>query len=148
MTDLYYMEQARLQALIALRRGESPVGCVIVRDGKIIAWGYNRRNTEKNPLAHSEIIAINQACGVVGDWRLEECALYTTIEPCPMCAGAIIQARIPRLIFGAPNPKAGCAGSVLNLFAEPRFNHHVSVTGPVLEEPCAILMKEFFLSLR
>ena len=147
-TDERFMELARAQALLAMELDETPVGCVIVRDGAVVGQGHNRRNTEKNPLAHGEIIAIDQACRAVGDWRLEDCTLYATIEPCPMCAGAIVQARIPRVVYGAANPKAGSAGSVLDILAEPRLNHRVSVTAGVLEEPCAALMRAFFSRLR
>ena len=122
--------------------------CVIVKDGKIIARGYNRRNTDKNTLAHAELQAIRKASKAVGDWRLEECTMYITLEPCQMCAGAIVQARIPRVVIGCRNPKAGCAGSILNLLNVPAFNHQVELTEGILQEECSTLLKEFFRKLR
>ena len=127
---------------------EVPIGCVIVHDGKVIARGYNRRVTDHSTLAHAEINAIRKACKVIGDWRLEECTMYVTLEPCPMCAGAIVQARIPRVVIGCMNPKAGCAGSVLDMLHEDGFNHQVDVTAGVLEETCSQMMKQFFANLR
>lgn len=123
-----YMKEALKQAKKAYALGEVPIGCVIVHEGKIIGRGYNRRNTDKNTLAHAEITAINKASKVIGDWRLEECTLYVTLEPCQMCAGAIVQARIPEVVMGCMNPKAGCAGSILNILEMPQFNHQVKVT--------------------
>ena len=114
-SDESFMKQAVKQAKKAYDKLETPIGCVIVREDKIIARGYNKRNMKKNTLAHAEILAINKASKVLGDWRLEDCTMYVTLEPCPMCAGAIVQARIPRVVIGSMNPKAGCAGSVLNL---------------------------------
>ena len=146
--DEKYMKQAIKQAKKAYALDEVPIGCVIVAGDKIIARGYNRRNTDKNPLAHAELSAIRKASKKTGDWRLEECTMYVTLEPCQMCAGAIVQARIPRVVIGAMNPKAGCAGSILNLLEEKRFNHQVQVTRGVLEEACSETMKEFFRSLR
>ena len=128
------MKAALKQAQKAYQLGEVPIGCVIVHEGKIIARGYNRRNTDKNTLAHAEITAINRASKKIGDWRLEECTLYGTLEPCQMCAGAIVQARIPSVVMGCMNPKAGCAGSILNLLNMPEFNHQVDVTRGILEE--------------
>ena len=128
--------------------GEVPIGCVIVRDGKIIARGYNKRTTTGDVLNHAEIIAIRKACRLTGDWRLEECELYVTLEPCPMCAGAIVQARIPRCYIGCMNPKAGCAGSVTDLFHEARLNHEVETVTGTLGEECSALMKDFFRELR
>lgn len=122
-----YMKEALKQAKKAYALGEVPIGCVIVHEGKIIGRGYNRRNTDKNTLAHAEITAINKASKVIGDWRLEECTLYVTLEPCQMCAGAIVQARIPEVVMGCMNPKAGCAGSILNILEMPQFNHQVKV---------------------
>ena len=142
------MREALLEAKKAFDYGEVPVGAVIVHDGKIIGRGHNLRNTLKNPLCHGEIAAINEAAGVMGDWRLEDCTIYVTIEPCPMCAGAIIQARIPRVVFGARNKKAGCAGSILDILNEPKFNHQAEVTEGVLLEECSELMKEFFKRFR
>lgn len=143
-----YMKEALKQAKKALALGEVPIGCVIVHEGKIIGRGYNRRNTDKNTLAHAEITAINKASKVIGDWRLEESTLYVTLEPCQMCAGAIVQARIPQVIMGCMNPKAGCGGSILNILQMPEFNHQVDVTRGVLEEDCSNILKEFFTGLR
>ena len=143
-----YMQEALRQAKKAYALGEVPIGCVIVHEGKIIGRGYNRRNTDKNTLAHAEITAINKASKKIGDWRLEECTLYVTLEPCQMCAGAIVQARIPQVVMGCMNPKAGCGGSILNLLEMPQFNHQVSVTRGVLEEECSSLLKTFFTELR
>ncbi len=142
------MKAALTQAKKALALGEVPIGCVIVHEGKIIGRGYNRRNTDKSTLAHAEISAIKKATKVIGDWRLEECDLYVTLEPCQMCAGAIVQARIPRVFIGAMNPKAGCAGSIYNLLEEPAFNHQVEVTRGLLEEECSTILKTFFKELR
>ena len=116
--------------------------------GKIIARGYNRRNTDKNTLAHAELLAIRKASRVTGDWRLEDCTMYITLEPCQMCAGAIVQARIPRAVIGSRNPKAGCAGSILNLLNIPQFNHQAELTEGVLEEECSMMMTDFFRQLR
>ncbi len=143
-----YMKEAIRQAHKAWKLGEVPIGCVIVRDGKIIARGYNRRNTDKNTLAHAELQAIRKASRAAGDWRLEDCTIYVTLEPCQMCAGAIVQARIPRLVIGSRNPKAGCAGSVLNLLQVPAFNHQVEITEGVLEEECSSMLTNFFRDLR
>lgn len=143
-----YMREALRQAQKAYQLGEVPIGCVIVHDGKIIGRGYNRRNTDKNTLAHAEITAINKASKKIGDWRLEECTLYVTLEPCQMCAGAIVQARIPEVVMGCMNPKAGCAGSVLNILEMPAFNHQVHVTKGILEQECSDLLKKFFAELR
>ncbi|MGN0402204.1 MAG: tRNA adenosine(34) deaminase TadA [Acetatifactor sp.] len=143
-----YMKEAIKQARKALALGEVPIGCVIVYKGKIIGRGYNRRNTDKNTLAHAEITAINKASKYIGDWRLEGCTLYVTLEPCQMCAGAIIQARIPEVVMGAMNPKAGCGGSVLNVLEMPQFNHQATVTRGVLGEECSALLKTFFTELR
>ena len=143
-----YMKEAIRQAHKAWKLGEVPIGCVIVRDGKIIARGYNRRNTDKNTLAHAELQVIRKASRAVGDWRLEDCTIYVTLEPCQMCAGAIVQARIPRLVIGSRNPKAGCAGSVLNLLQVPAFNHQVEITEGVLEEECSLMLTDFFRDLR
>ena len=143
-----YMKEALKQAKKAYALGEVPIGCVIVHEGKIIGRGYNRRNTDKNTLAHAEITAINKASKVIGDWRLEECTLYVTLEPCQMCAGAIVQARIPEVVMGCMNPKAGCAGSVMNLLQVEGFNHQVKITRGVLEEECSTMLSEFFRKLR
>lgn len=143
-----YMKEALKQAKKAYKLGEVPIGCVIVHEGKVIGRGYNRRNTDKNTLAHAEITAINRASKIIGDWRLEECTLYVTLEPCQMCAGAIVQARIPEVVMGCMNPKAGCAGSILNILDMPQFNHQVSVTRGILEQECSDLLKTFFAELR
>ena len=143
-----YMKEALKQAKKAYALGEVPIGCVIVHEGKIIGRGYNRRNTDKNTLAHAEITAINKASKVIGDWRLEECTLYVTLEPCQMCAGAIVQARIPEVVMGCMNPKAGCAGSILNILEMPQFNHQVRVTRGILEADCSQMLKVFFEELR
>ncbi|MDE6949711.1 MAG: tRNA adenosine(34) deaminase TadA [Lachnospiraceae bacterium] len=143
-----YMRAALKQAKKALLLGEVPIGCVIVCQDKIIARGYNRRNTDKNTLSHAELTAIRRASKVTGDWRLEECTLYVTLEPCQMCSGAIVQARIPKVVIGCMNPKAGCAGSILNLLEMPEFNHQVQVERGVLEEECSAVLKQFFKDLR
>ena len=142
------MKEAIRQAKKAGKLDEVPIGCVIVRDGKIIARGYNRRNTEKSTLAHAEIQAIRKASKVVGDWRLEDCTMYITLEPCQMCAGAIVQARIPKVVIGSRNPKAGCAGSVLDLLHVPAFNHQVELEEGVLQEECSEMLTSFFRELR
>lgn len=143
-----YMKEALKQAKKALALGEVPIGCVIVHEGKIIGRGYNRRNTDKNTLAHAEITAINKASKKIGDWRLEDCTLYVTLEPCQMCAGAIVQARIPEVVMGCMNPKAGCGGSILNILEMPEFNHQVNVSRGILEEDCSAILKVFFTGLR
>ena len=142
------MKEAIRQARKAGKLNEVPIGCVIVRDGKIIARGYNRRNTDLNTLAHAELQAIRKASRVVGDWRLEDCVMYITLEPCQMCAGAIVQARIPKVVIGSRNPKAGCAGSVLDLLHVPAFNHQVELEEDVLKEECSELLVSFFRELR
>ena len=147
-SDESFMKQAVKQAKKAYDKLETPIGCVIVHEDKIIARGYNKRNMKKNTLAHAEILAINKASKVLGDWRLEDCTMYVTLEPCPMCAGAIVQARIPRVVIGSMNPKAGCAGSVMNLLQEPGFNHQVELEKGILEEECSTMLKEFFKALR
>ncbi|MCL2200282.1 MAG: tRNA adenosine(34) deaminase TadA [Defluviitaleaceae bacterium] len=148
MDDVFYMKEALTEARRGFELNEVPIGCVIVHDGKIIGRAANERATRKNVLHHAEITAINQACEVIGDWRLEDCRIYITLEPCPMCAGAIVQARIPVVVFGANSPKAGCAGSVLDILNEPRFNHRCEVISGVCEEECSALMSEFFARFR
>lgn len=143
-----YMKEAVRQAKKAWKLDEVPIGCVIAYHGKIIGRGYNRRNTDKSTLAHAEIIAIKKASKVLKDWRLEDCTMYVTLEPCQMCAGAIVQARIPRVVIGSMNPKAGCCGSVLNLLEEERFNHQAEVLRGVLEEECSAMLTDFFKELR
>ena len=142
------MRQAMKLAQKAASLGEVPIGCVIEYQGKVIGRGYNRRKTDKTTLAHAEIIAIKKACKKIDDWRLEECTLYVTLEPCQMCAGAIVQARIPKVVIGCMNPKAGCAGSILNILQVPEFNHQVETVYGVLEEECSAMLTEFFKSLR
>ncbi|MBR1743412.1 MAG: tRNA adenosine(34) deaminase TadA [Lachnospiraceae bacterium] len=148
LCDEKYMAEAIRQAKKASAAGEVPIGCVIVKDGRIIARGYNKRNMQGSTLAHAELLAIGKASRKLGDWRLEECTMYITLEPCPMCAGAIVQARIPKVVIGAMNAKAGCAGSILNLLEEKRFNHQAEVVRGVREEECSLLLKDFFKSLR
>ena len=138
--DEAFMEEAVRQAKKAAAIGDVPIG--------IISRGYNRRNADKTVLSHAEITAIKRACKKEGDWRLEDCTLYVTLEPCPMCAGAIVQARIPRVVIGSMNAKAGCAGSVLNILKEPGFNHQVKVETGILGEECSCLMTDFFKELR
>lgn len=146
--DERYMKEALRQAKKAAALDEVPIGCVVVFEGKIIARGYNRRNTDKSVLAHAEIMALKKAGKVLGDWRLEGCTIYITLEPCQMCAGAIVQARIPRVVMGTMNAKAGCGGSVLNILQTQQFNHQADVTRGVLEEECRTLMQDFFQRLR
>lgn len=146
--DEKYMKEAIKQAKKAYALGEVPIGCVIVHEDKIIGRGYNRRNTDRNTLAHAEITAIKKASKKMGDWRLEGCTLYVTLEPCQMCAGAIIQARISRVVMGSMNPKAGCGGSILNILEMPQFNHQALVTRGVLEETCSAMLTDFFKELR
>lgn len=146
--DEKYMKAAITQAKKAAALDEVPIGCVIVQDGKIIARGYNRRNTDKNTLAHAELAAIRKASKKTGDWRLEDCTMYVTLEPCQMCAGAIVQSRLKRVVIATMNPKAGCAGSVLNLLQMEAFNHQVEITRGVREEECATMLSDFFRSLR
>lgn len=147
-TDEKYMREAIKQARKAAKIDEVPIGCVIVYDDKIIARGYNKRNIDKSTLAHAEIIAIRKAAKVIGDWRLEDCTMYITLEPCPMCAGAIVQARIPRVVVGAMNPKAGCAGSVINLLQMDGFNHKAELTSGVLVDECRTMLQDFFKEMR
>jgi tRNA(adenine34) deaminase len=146
--DQRYMKEALKQAKKADKIDEVPIGCVIVYEDKIIARAYNRRNTDKNTLAHAELLAIKKASKVLGDWRLEDCTMYVTLEPCQMCAGAIVQARIKKVVVGSMNPKAGCAGSVLNLLQMSQFNHQVELVTGVMEEECSQMLKDFFKRLR
>lgn len=146
--DERYMKEAIRQAKKAYALKEVPIGCVIVHEGKVIARGYNRRNTDKNTLAHAELIAIKKASKKLGDWRLEGCTIYITLEPCQMCAGAIVQARVTRAVIGSMNPKAGCAGSVLNLFKIAQFNHQVELEKGILEDECSQMLSQFFRELR
>lgn len=146
--DEKYMKEAIKQAKKAYAIDEVPIGCVIVYNDKIIGRGYNRRNIDKNTLAHAETQAIRKASKKMDDWRLEDCTLYVTLEPCQMCSGAIVQARIKRVVVGCMNSKAGCAGSIINLLQMPEFNHQVELTTGVLEEECSQMMKQFFKELR
>ena len=146
--DEKFMKEAIRQAKKAEAIGDVPIGCVIVSDGRIIARGYNKRNKNKTVLAHAELLAMSKACKKAGDWRLEDCTMYITLEPCQMCAGAIVQARIPRVVIGSMNPKAGCGGSILNLLQMKEFNHQVEVTRGVLEEECSEMLSAFFRKLR
>ena len=149
MTDQErFMKEAIRQAKKARALEEVPIGCVIVYEGKIIARGYNRRNTDKNTLSHAELNAIRKASRKLGDWRLEGCTMYVTLEPCQMCSGAIVQSRMTRVVVGCMNPKAGCAGSILNLLQVEAFNHQAELTTGVLEEECSQMMKSFFKELR
>lgn len=145
---LKYMKEALKQAKKAYALGEVPIGCVIVYEDNIIGRGYNRRKTDKNTLSHAEIRAIGKASRKMGDWRLEGCTLYVTLEPCQMCAGAIVQARIPRVVIGCMSPKAGCAGSVLNILQMPEFNHQAEIVQGVMEEECSRMLSDFFAELR
>jgi tRNA(adenine34) deaminase len=146
--DEKYMRQAIRLAKKAASLKEVPIGCVIVHEGRVIGRGYNRRTIDKNVLAHAELAAIRKACRAVGDWRLEDCTMYVTLEPCPMCAGAIVQARIPKVYIGCMNPKAGCAGSVLDLFHQDGFNHRVETEIGLCGGECSQLLKDFFKELR
>lgn len=147
MDDLYFMQQALLLAREAADAGEVPVGCVVVRQGQIVGRGRNRREAGRSALAHAEIEAIAESCRTLGGWRLWECTLYVTLEPCPMCAGAIVNARIPRVVYGASDSKSGAVASVCQMF-QMEFNHHPQVTAGVMEAECAALLREFFQNLR
>lgn len=143
-----YMQEALKEARKAYELDESPIGAIIVYRDQIIGRGHNRRNTDKNPLAHAEIAAIEEACKYLGDWRLEECTIYITLEPCPMCSGAIVQARIPQVVFGAKSPKAGFAGSVINILQMDSLNHRCEVIAGICEEESASLLKTYFKNMR
>ena len=143
-----YMKMALKEAKKAYDLNEVPIGCIIVKDDKVIGKGYNKRNTDKNVLSHAELIAMKQACKKTGDWRLEGCTMYITLEPCQMCAGAMVQARLENAVIGSMNPKAGCAGSILNILQMEQFNHQVNVTTGVLEEECSQVLTDFFAELR
>ena len=146
--DEKYMKEAIKQAKKAYAIGDVPIGCVIVYEDKIIARGYNKRNKNKTTLAHAELLAMAKASKKIGDWRLEGCTMYITLEPCQMCAGAIVQARVSKVVVGSMNPKAGCAGSVLNLLQMKEFNHQVELETGVLEEECSTMLSDFFRALR
>lgn len=147
-TNEKYMRMALKEAEKAARSGEVPIGCVIVYNGKVIAKDHNRRNKDKSVLSHAEILCIGEACKKIKDWRLEDCTMYVTLEPCQMCAGAIVQARVPNVVIGTMNPKAGCAGSVINILQMEQFTHQVELTTGVLEEECSALLSKFFADLR
>lgn len=148
MNDEKYMQIALKEAEKAEKKGEVPIGAVIVHEDKVIATGYNHRETTQTTLSHAELIAIEKANKVMKSWRLEDCTLYVTLEPCPMCAGAIVQSRIKRVVYGASDPKAGCAGTLMNLLQEDKFNHQVEITTGVLKEECSALLTDFFRQLR
>jgi tRNA(adenine34) deaminase len=148
LKDIQYMNLAIEEAYKAKAILEVPIGAILVYQDKVIGRGYNRRNTDKSTFAHAEILAMQEAMDFIGDWRLEETTLYVTLEPCPMCAGAIVQARIPRVVIGAMNPKAGSAGSVINILNEPGFNHQVEVNQGVCETECKDMLQQFFRELR
>ncbi|MCA0972391.1 tRNA adenosine(34) deaminase TadA [Halobacillus litoralis] len=146
--DEHYMTFAIEEAKKAEQEGEVPIGAVIVHDGEIIAKGYNQREQSQLASSHAEFIAIERANEKIGSWRLEDCTLYVTLEPCPMCAGAIVQSRIPRVVYGAKDPKAGCAGTLMNLLEEERFNHQAEVVPFIMEETCSEMLTTFFRTLR
>lgn len=144
----YWMKEAIAEARKAEALGEVPIGAVVVRDGKIIGRGYNLRETTMDSTAHAEMVAIREASALLGSWRLLDCHLYVTLEPCPMCAGAMVQSRVPLTVFGTPDPKAGCAGTLMNLLEEPRFNHRTEIIQGILQQECAELLTTFFRQLR
>lgn len=146
--DQDWMLEAIAEARKAEAIGEVPIGAVIVHDRQIIGRGHNLRETTHDPTAHAEMVAIRHACEAIGAWRLLDCTLYVTLEPCPMCAGAIVQSRIKRVVYGTTDPKAGCAGTLMNLLQEPRFNHETELTSDVLQPQCAMLLTQFFRRLR
>lgn len=148
MTDFEYMDLAIEEAKKAATLGEVPIGAVVVFQDKVIASAFNLREALQTTASHAELIAIDKANEVIGSWRLEECTLYVTLEPCPMCAGAILQSRIPRVVFGAYDPKAGCVGSIMNLLDDPRFNHQAEISGGILQEECGQMLTDFFKVLR
>jgi tRNA(adenine34) deaminase len=146
--DTVYMELAIKEALKAKAIGEVPIGAVIVHNDEVVGSGYNLRESEQRSIAHAEMIAIDQACATMGTWRLEDATLYVTLEPCPMCAGAIVLSRVKRVVYGAADPKGGCAGTLMNLLDEKRFNHQVKVVKGILEEECGLMLSDFFRDLR
>ena len=148
LQDEDFMREAIKEAKKAEERSEVPIGAVIVMEGKIVARAYNLRENEQNAIAHAELLAIDQACKDIGSWRLEESTLYVTLEPCPMCAGAIILARVKRVVFGAADPKGGCCGTLMNLLGDERFNHQSEVTSGVLEKECGQMLSDFFRGIR
>lgn len=148
MTDRDWMREAIGEAERAAALGEVPIGAVIVQGGEVVGRGYNRREIDRDPLAHAELMAIREAARRIGGWRLVGCTLYVTLEPCAMCAGALVNSRVERLVFGAPDPKAGFCGSLGDLVTDPRLNHRMAVTGGVLAEECGRLLRGFFQELR
>ena len=148
MNKEYFMKEALKEAEKAYNINEVPIGAVIVRDGEIVGRGFNTRESDKDPTAHAEMKAIRAASGLLGGWRLHQCDMYVTVEPCPMCAGAIVQARIPKVVFGTRNSKAGCAGSVLDVLNEPKLNHQVEIEEGILQPQCSEIMKQFFKRFR
>jgi len=142
------MKKAYYQAVKAYEINEVPIGCIIVYENRIIASGFNKRICNKNVLAHAEIIAINEACNYIGDWRLENCTIFVTVEPCPMCAGAIVQSRMKELVFATRNKKAGCCGSIFNIVNDSRFNHQVNIVEGIMEKECSLIMSNFFSNFR
>ncbi|ASF37646.1 tRNA-specific adenosine deaminase [Halobacillus halophilus] len=146
--DEHYMQLAIQEAKKAEAEGEVPIGAVIVHHDEVIARGYNQRESSQLASSHAEFIAIERANGVIGSWRLEDCTLYVTLEPCPMCTGAILQSRIPRVVYGAKDPKAGCAGTLMNLLEDDRFNHRAEVVPGLLEDMCGQLLTDFFRKIR
>ncbi len=148
MNDEYYMRLAIEEAKKAEEIGEVPIGAIIVKDGQIIARAHNLRETQQRAIAHAEVLAIDEACKAIGSWRLEETTLYVTLEPCAMCAGAIVLSRVKKVVFGASDPKGGCAGTLMNLLQEKRFNHQVEIISGVLQEECSQILSGFFRQLR
>ncbi|MCM3631558.1 tRNA adenosine(34) deaminase TadA [Paenibacillus glycanilyticus] len=146
--DQAWMQLAIEEAKKAEQIGEVPIGAILVKDGEIVGRGYNLRETNHDPTAHAEMVAIREACERLGAWRLLDCTLYVTLEPCPMCAGAIVQSRVKRVVYGTGDPKAGCAGTLMNLLQEPRFNHETELTTGILQSECAELLTNFFRNLR
>ncbi|NJP39305.1 tRNA adenosine(34) deaminase TadA [Alkalicoccus luteus] len=146
--DILFMQEALLEAEKAGAMGEVPIGAVIVKDGEVIARGHNLRETTQQSLTHAELIAMEEACRVTGSWRLEDCTLYVTLEPCPMCAGAVVQSRVERVVFAADDPKAGCCGTLMNLVQDTRFNHRAALTSGIMKEEAAALLTDFFQRLR
>ncbi|SFG50345.1 tRNA(adenine34) deaminase [Halobacillus alkaliphilus] len=146
--DEHYMQLAIIEAKKAESEGEVPIGAVIVHNDEVIASGYNQRESSQLASSHAEFIAIERANGVIGSWRLEDCTLYVTLEPCPMCTGAILQSRIPRVVYGAKDPKAGCAGTLMNLLEDDRFNHRAEVVPGLMEDICGQLLTDFFRRIR
>ncbi len=148
MDDVSFMKEALLLAQKAISSGEIPIGAVLVQNGNIIGRGYNLRHKDKSPLAHAEIIALNDAAANIGSWRFDDCTLYVTLEPCVMCAGAMVQCRVGRVVYGARDPKAGAAGSLYDILRDVRMYHNTKVTGGVLAKECALIMSEFFMNKR